>query len=237
MDAWREERFNELLSIKSEQELFDQIADIAAAMGFEYCAYGIQLPVPVSRPNVVMFNNYSDEWRECYSARSYLEIDPTVRHGLKSSLPVVWSNSLFESAQDMWEEACGHGLRVGWAQAARDASGSVGLLTLARGAEPLSSDELYANQEKMVWLAQYTHVAMTRILIPKLLPETQVVMTAREKEVLRWSAEGKTAFEISLILGISERTINFHITNAVLKLGASNKTQAVVKAVALGMFS
>ena len=237
MGAWREDGFDALLKIKSEQELFDQVADMAAALGFQYCAYGIQLPVPVSRPNVVMFNNYSEQWRECYLARSYLEIDPTVRHGLKSTLPVVWSNSLFEPAQDMWEEACGHGLRVGWAQAARDASGCVGLLTLARSEQLLTASELHANQAKMVWLTQYVHAAMVQLLIPRLLPETQVTMTAREKEVLRWSAEGKTAFEISLILGISERTINFHITNAVLKLGASNKTQAVVKAVALGMFS
>lgn len=237
MDAWREEGFGELLSVKTEQELFKRMSDMAAAMGFEYCAYGVQLPVPISRPNVVMFNNYSDSWRECYTARGYIAIDPTVQHARKSNFPVVWSNKLFESAQDMWEEACGHGLRVGWGQAVRDASGCVGLLTLARSAEQLTAGELYANQAKMTWLAQYAHAAMVQILTPKMLPETQVVMTAREKEVLRWSAEGKTAFEISLILGISERTINFHITNAVVKLGAANKTQAVVKAVALGMFS
>jgi LuxR family transcriptional regulator, quorum-sensing system regulator SolR len=99
----------------------------------------------------------------------------------------------------------------------------------------LSEGELTANLGKMVWLTQYAHAAMGRLLISKLTPETQISLTAREKEVLCWTAEGKTAYEISLILSISERTICFHINNVVSKLGASNKTQAAVKAAALGM--
>lgn len=235
MDAWREDRFNALLNIESEQELFGQVAGMARAMGFEYCAYGIQMPVPVSRPNIALFNNYSDRWRECYDTRSYLKIDPTVQHALKSTLPVVWSNQLFAPAQEMWEEARGHGLRFGWAQASRDANGAVGLLTLARSAEQLSDAELAANQAKMSWLTQYAHAAMARLLTPKLAPETQIAMTAREKEVLRWTAEGKTAYEIAQILSVSERTVNFHVNNVVAKLQTSNKTQAAVKAAVLGL--
>jgi LuxR family transcriptional regulator, quorum-sensing system regulator SolR len=237
MDTSREDRFNALLDIESAQEVFNQVAVLANAMGFEYCAYGIQMPVPISRPCVAMFNNYSQQWQQCYNARKYIHVDPTVQHALKSTLPIVWSNKLFEPAQEMWEEARRHGLRVGWAQAARDASGAIGLLTLARGTEPLTASELAANQTKMVCLTQYAHAAMGRLLIPKLAPETRIMMTAREKEVLRWTAEGKTAYEISRILSVSERTVNFHINNVVIKLGTSNKTQAAVKAAALGMLS
>lgn len=235
MDAWHEDRIDTLLSIESEQDLFNQIAAAAAAMGFEYCAYGIQMPVPVSRPSVAMFNNYPNQWQVRYNERGYFQVDPTVRHAFRSTLPVVWSNNLFEPARELWEEARAHGLRFGWAQSSRDARGSVGLLTLARSAEQLSDGELGANQAKMVWLTQYAHAAMARLLIPKLTPETQIALTAREKEVLRWTAEGKTAYEISQILSVSERTVNFHITNVITKLGASNKTQAAVKAAALGM--
>jgi LuxR family quorum-sensing system transcriptional regulator SolR len=58
---------------------------------------------------------------------------------------------------------------------------------------------------------------------------------AREREVLRWAAEGKTAAEIGGILGIAERTVNFHIRNIFEKLGAANKVQAVVKAISGGL--
>jgi DNA-binding CsgD family transcriptional regulator len=235
MNAWLEDGLDALLKATSEQDLFKQVAGAARNMGFEYCAYGIRMPVPVSRPRVAMFNNYSSKWQECYDSRGYLQVDPTVQHALKSSLPVVWSNQLFMQAREMWEDARSHGLRVGWAQASRDPAGAVGLLTLARSAEPLTRSELDANQAKMAWLAQYTHAAMARLLTPKLAPETQVALTSREKEVLRWTAEGKTSYEISQILDVSERTVNFHVNNAVAKLGTSNKTQAAVKATALGM--
>ncbi|MDB5983291.1 MAG: hypothetical protein JWQ69_4306 [Pseudomonas sp.] len=60
-------------------------------------------------------------------------------------------------------------------------------------------------------------------------------LSIRETEVLRWSAEGKTAEDIGLILHLTERTINFHIANAIKKMGASNKTSAVVQAVLCGV--
>ncbi len=59
-------------------------------------------------------------------------------------------------------------------------------------------------------------------------------LTRREKEILCWVKDGKTSFEISIILGISERTTNFHINNAKRKLNASTRSHAVVKAIAMG---
>lgn len=235
MDAWQEDRLNALLKIGSEYELFEQIRIAAQEMGFEYCAYGVQMPLPISRPAVAMFNNYPSEWQKRYAERGYLDVDPTVAHGRRNTLPIVWSDELFRSAQEMWEEARAHGLHAGWAQSSRDISGAIGMLTLARSDEQLSKGELAQYDNRMAWLTQYTHVAMCRLLLPKYVPEIGVIMTDREKEVLCWTAEGKTANEIGQILGVSERTVNFHINNIVAKLGASNKTQAAVKAAMLGL--
>jgi DNA-binding CsgD family transcriptional regulator len=52
-------------------------------------------------------------------------------------------------------------------------------------------------------------------------------LTKREKEVLRWMLEGKTSWEISIILALSERTVNFHVANILSKFNATNRTQAV----------
>lgn len=234
MDTWREDQINALLTIHSETELFNQVAGIAKEMGFEYCAYGVRMALPITRPAVALFSNYSEEWQKYYHEREFIDIDPTVRHALKSTLPVVWSPELFAASPELWEEARAHGLRFGWAQASRDAGGAVGLLTLARSAQQITETDLFVNKHKMAWLTQITHIGMSTILTPKLTPETQVVLTAREREVLRWTAEGKTAYEVGQILAVSDRTVNFHINNAIRKLGASNKIQATVKAATLG---
>jgi DNA-binding response OmpR family regulator len=57
-----------------------------------------------------------------------------------------------------------------------------------------------------------------------------VQLNDREVETLTWVARGKTSAEIAQILGLTKRTVDFHIDNARSKLGASTRTQAVIKA-------
>ncbi len=55
-------------------------------------------------------------------------------------------------------------------------------------------------------------------------------LSDREVEVLTWVARGKTSAEIAQIIGLTKRTIDFHIDNARNKLGAATRTEAVSKA-------
>lgn len=55
-------------------------------------------------------------------------------------------------------------------------------------------------------------------------------LTAREAEVLRWVAEGKTNAEVGVILGISALTAKKHLENVFHRLGVENRTSAVVLA-------
>ena len=56
-------------------------------------------------------------------------------------------------------------------------------------------------------------------------------LTPREREVLAWVAQGKSAWEIGEILDIAKRTVDEHAQTAVRKLGAVNRTHAVAIAV------
>jgi DNA-binding response OmpR family regulator len=60
-------------------------------------------------------------------------------------------------------------------------------------------------------------------------PKT-IGLNDREAEVLTWAARGKTSAEIAKILGLTKRTVDFHIDNAREKLGAATRTEAVIKA-------
>ena len=64
-------------------------------------------------------------------------------------------------------------------------------------------------------------------LWPKLIE-----LNDREVETLTWAARGKTSAEIAEILGITKRTVDFHVDNARIKLGAPTRTAAVIKAAA-----
>ena len=55
-------------------------------------------------------------------------------------------------------------------------------------------------------------------------------LTRREAEVLSWAARGKTSADIGLLLGVGDRTVDFHMENAMRKLGVSTRIQAVLKA-------
>jgi DNA-binding response OmpR family regulator len=63
----------------------------------------------------------------------------------------------------------------------------------------------------------------------KLWPK-QVALNDREVETLTWAARGKTSSEIAQILGLSKRTVDFHIDNAREKLGAATRVEAAIKA-------
>jgi DNA-binding CsgD family transcriptional regulator len=63
------------------------------------------------------------------------------------------------------------------------------------------------------------------------------MLSARELEVVRWTAQGKTSVEIGQILSLSDHTVNAYMTNAIRKLDCVNRTQLVAKAIRLKLIS
>jgi LuxR family quorum sensing-dependent transcriptional regulator len=64
-----------------------------------------------------------------------------------------------------------------------------------------------------------------------------ISLSKREQEVLQWAAEGKSEWEIGLILGLSEHTADKCIRSARMKLHARNRTHAVAQALRLGLIA
>jgi DNA-binding CsgD family transcriptional regulator len=56
----------------------------------------------------------------------------------------------------------------------------------------------------------------------------EIVLTGRELEILKWVKDGKSNSEISEIMNLSIKTIEYHVGNILKKLGATNRTTAVV---------
>jgi FixJ family two-component response regulator len=70
---------------------------------------------------------------------------------------------------------------------------------------------------------------------PKSRDKFHSPLSRRESEVLNWLKTGKTSWDISVILGISERTVNFHVRNIIQKLNAVSRIHAVAVAAEKGI--
>ena len=62
-----------------------------------------------------------------------------------------------------------------------------------------------------------------------------VKLTRKQQEILSWVAEGKTSWEISVIMRCKEETVNYHVKGILRRLCATNKAHAVSKAMRLGL--
>ena len=137
---------------------------------------------------------------------------------------------------DLWEQQAQFGYRTGIAMALHLPEGKHFLLGVDRD-RPLPSDpnELQRLVADLQLFAVHAQDAAMRLLVPLALQPERPSLTPRELEVLRWTMDGKTAWEVGAVLGISERTAVLHINNAMHKLKCVNKHQAVLKALRLGL--
>ncbi|AGZ33361.1 MULTISPECIES: autoinducer binding domain-containing protein [Pseudomonas] len=237
MMQWMGDVLSAAYDAQDAQGLLDRIQAAARTLGFEYCAYGLRAPLPVTKPRVTLLSTYSRTWCDHYRRSGYLALDPTVLHCQQSVQPVVWGDRVFQDAPQLWDDARNAGLRHGWAQSCLEGRNAGGMLTLARSAEALGDCELRCNEAKMRWLANVAHQGFSRLLSPTWQPNPASPLSSREREVLRWAADGKTLNEVADILALSIETVKFHTRNAAVKLGAVNRTAAVARAALLGLLA
>ncbi|MGE8061127.1 autoinducer binding domain-containing protein [Pseudomonas sp. NPDC089547] len=199
-------------------------------LGFDYFAGGTRNPLPIFNPSISMFSNYPVDWQTTYQDNDYVSIDPVVRRCREFISPQAWSCREF-TERPFAEQALAHGIGHGVSLCMRDGRGYQSVITFARQQEPCMAIELLELQGMLAMFGQLTHAQLVR---QSQCPDL-ASLTSRELEVLKWTAEGKTSAEIAQIMDIKVRTVNFHVDNCVLKLSASNKLHAVVKASRVGI--
>lgn len=237
MESWQETLLAIDESTNTEQDVFRHIESAAKSLGFDNCAYGIRLRWPFTSPKILMLNNYSSVWQNLYLNSGYLLSDPTIAHGCISQRPLVWSEDAFSDSLQLWEDARAHGIAVGWSQSIINPAGVGGMLSLSRSHDDLTITELQAKEARMRWLVNAAHLLLSKIMLDKFSASQNVSLTPREIEVLKWTADGKSAQDIADILNITKHVVDFHIKNSISKLQTANKTAAVIKAAMLGLLN
>lgn len=222
---------DECHDINDAQLLFQRIDAFAKRIGFEYCCYGFRSPRSATQSEVRVFDTYPSGWMSHYADRGFLSVDPTVVMGTHSDQLLIWRDASLPSADQFWREAADFGLNHGAGRSSWGPHGEFGILSFGRSLDALSPAEANALRGGMGILSNYTHELMSRLLRPSRPIFDVGSLSNREQEVLLWTAEGKTADEIGDILGISTRTVNFHIRNCLEKTGCRNKVQSAIRLV------
>lgn len=233
-------QLNALFEAGTPEQWSAQLFAISSEYGFDHVLFGLAPAKQIALDSALIVSNYPSQWRSRYDAEYLYQIDPTVSHCMRSAVPVIWSPGLFKGAaqQAFYEEARQYGLRHGMSFPIHGSNGEFGMLSFViHDAEQktgmLTTCEILSD---MALIRDYAFESSIRFLPKKsnkkgLSPK----LTSRELECLKWTTEGKTSWETSIILGCSESTVNFHISNIKEKFGVHTRQQAAVKAISLGL--
>jgi DNA-binding CsgD family transcriptional regulator len=230
-----------IMQAQSADDFRTQIVRFAQDLGFSFVSALTIVDRAQGQPDIVSIDNMPASYRDSGgSADDNKRRDPVMQHCKRDAVPIVWDQATYlrHGAIDVWEEQAAFGYRTGIALALHLPEGRHFMLGVDRDQilprEPEGLTRLVANLQLF---AVHAQDAALRLFVP---PERLIEapnLTPRELDALRWTMEGKTAWEVGSILGISERTAVLHIQNAMRKLGSVNKHQAVLKALRLGLLS
>lgn len=180
----------------------------------------------------ILLNGWPVGWYERYTAVNHYRHDPCVRHCFSTIEPFAWNelpSDLVETpeARLVMNEAVDFGLAQGLCIPLHDVYGSQAVVTMAG-----QQVELTPSARRMVHLASlYAYGAAERAIRTPTYHKGESRLTMRERDVMNWTAEGKTFWEIGMILGISEATVNDHMRHIRAKLGTRNATHSLAEAI------
>ena len=230
--------YTSVLHARDRDEFRDEVVRFTHRLGFETVAALTFIDHGMGRTEVINIDNTPDGFSEPYRDVGGARRDPVLQHCKRQAVPIIWDQQTYvdNGAADLWEQQASYGYRTGIAMALHLPEGKHFVLGVDRDQPlPQDRDELQRVVADLQLFAVHAQDAAVRLLVPPERQPERPSLTPRELEALRWTMEGKTAWEVGAVLGISERTAVMHATNAMHKLGCTNKHQAVLKALRLGL--
>ncbi len=227
------ERLNAIFEPVDTNRAFDsmkedlaQVLDNACnAFGFEHYCLKASLTLRDGERKLLKLTDYPTAWLERYLEAGYALVDPAAQHAIDHVAAAPLDLLIAEDEQTE--------LKKQFMEDARDVGICTGITMPLRS--PYLSGFLNFNYKNGVKNHAFIDLAgtfstrlseaMGRICASQHETGGYHSLTLREKHVLYWGLNGKTAWETSIILGISQRTVNAHMVNSMTKLQCSNKFQ------------
>lgn len=229
---------SEIQAAETADAVCRKLLSVTSAFGLTSLMAGT-VPTPGTpigkQKNHVLLCDWPMDWLERYVAGNYVDHDPVVGRMKELQAPFQWREASKEiridrGAKAVMGEASEFKLRDWLAFPLITLDGQIMMVSL--GGEKIEMSDM---EFGMITLAAtYAIGRAMQLQIAGERTVEHVELTPRERECLTWAAEGKSEWEISQILGISEHTSEKHLLNAKHKLGAVNRVQAVAEAIRRG---
>lgn len=182
--------------------------------------------------------SYPDEWLYLYWKNGYAAVDPVFRAVSRSPGTQIWKRIYQQATSseelDFIQTAKGFGLADGITTSSVDQTRGLATFYSFAGGEGIDAQR-YA--ELVEYLGLHLHLALMRTA-RKNAPTTDKCvkeLSPREVTILNWIKNGKTNWEVGQILGVTERTVRFHLASIFSKLDVTSRSQAVATAMDHGL--
>lgn len=223
--------FVELLdSLRSPDEVMNEMEKSLALFGFENFVLA-GLPNPHQRAEqMVLARRCPQDWFDLYMKEGYVSVDPVVRQCRNSVNPFEWRDAPYDRereprAHEVMTRAADFRMADGFCIPLHGLTGYEACVSM--GGIDL---DLSPRSKPAIHLIGMYAFERIRKLTTTADHHRADRLTERERDVLTWTAFGKTSSEVAEILKLSKRTVDEYSVRAARKLRAANKTHAVVKA-------
>lgn len=175
--------------------------------------------------------SYPDEWLKCYAENGFEHIDPVVIHHCKNFGLTHWDQipKYMSKKNKFWKSAHDFNLTNGIVYGLRNNTFHGGSLF------SFSGNELHHKRHEVIIQLLVPHFDVKIREFTKIPKSSLYNLTPRELEVLKWIKEGKSNWDIAVILSINERTVKFHVSSILSKLNVINRSQAIAVALSNGL--
>jgi len=235
------EMIHQTSSCSNENEFRALMNSLRSLISFEYafCGIGKIVAPGLIEPGIAVNLYYPNVAFELYIARKEYLIDPIARRAFTEFGLQYWGDTIKELIKKGYKHPTDYrdimidfGLVDGYTYSVRNLKKPEGS-SFAFAGRKMKRDKRAEAVLELV--APHLHEALTRIVNINANPCPDVRLSPREHEVIKWLKQGKTTWEISVILCISERTVKFHICNIMHKLNATTRSHAIAVAIEQGL--
>jgi len=234
------------------RDLVPALRKVVANLGFESFMYGLSTTTLPRRDALIyFFATLPREWSLLYERENYIEVDPRVSMAMRHSAPVPWDQDIaianalpqhHPRVRQFLADAARYGVRSGVVWGLRNPHNH-GVLVVLNSSEPIfgasQRASLARNIGDVLTFGMYFHEFFMRNFVNTGIPSRLrgAALSPREISVIELVARGLTADDIALKLGITARTIRFHMDSARTKMGALNREEAVAIAAKAGLIN